>query len=56
MLPGALRVAGSAPALTEPKGKGKEGREGLWDRCDWARWGEGVGLWPGRVVGLPAGA
>lgn len=54
--PDALTVAGSAPALTEQRGKGKEGQEGLRDRWDWATWSEGVGLWPGRVAGLPARA
>lgn len=47
--PGARSGAGA-----EPTGQGKEGKEGVWDTRDWARWSEGVGLWPGWVVGLPA--
>lgn len=41
-------------ALTKPSRKGKEGEAGPWDGCGWARWGDGVGLWPGWAVGLRA--
>lgn len=41
-------------ALTKPRQKGKEGEAGPWDGCGWARWGDGVGLWPGWAVGLRA--